>query len=332
MKKFTIFLLLSVALLAQNVTYTIPIELQKKVCEQLAQGTNRCENGSTIDFYKSFVLQNDKLLLFVYLNEHAKTFATTASATPLLVNPQGGWILGTGASSIDEDIQSIHQDPQGDIWVRALWQIEGVSPSFYHSRDAIHWKRTKLPQNREVDCCFETVEKPIFQTSTITLTFKSLDNKRAKSWVASYESAMSDNPVWQNIPVVFSQNLETPTHGNWFIVRNKKNITFTNQRTKYSFALPLPEKSVKTLYHIQLGAFKTEKSSRVVENRLKKSLPYLTYNIVATVKGKRYNKLLMGDFTSYHKAKFILNKIKREHPKEPNVQKAFIFSTKVTSK
>ena len=185
--------------------------------------------------------------------------------------------------------------------------------------------------NREVDCCFETVEPPIFQTSTITLTFKSLDNKRTKSWVASYESAMSDNPVWQNIPVIFSQTLETPTQGNWFIVQNKKNITFTNQLTKYSFALPLPEKSVKKLYHIQLGAFKTEKSSRVVENRLN-YLPYPTYTIVATVKGKRYHKLLMGDFTSYHKAKFILNKIKKEHPKEVNVQKAFIFSTKVTSK
>ena len=327
MKKLLLFLLLSYTLFAKSPFHPIPITLQSAVCEKLAQESNRCDNGSTIDYYKHFQLANGDLLVFVYLNEHAITPGQSHSAVPLLVNSLGEWIIGTGEDIISEDIESIHQDPLQNIWVRALWQIEGVSPALYHSSDAIHWKRTILPQNREVNCCFETMDKPNFQLDTIKLTFRDLDNKVVKSWATRYQSAMSSEPQWHEVPTQGLPTLETYIAPNWSIEESKSHISFKNISSPYHFSLPRAENNIKKLYHIQIGAFKTMSSSNVVMKKLD-NLPYPLFTKQMKVKGKNYIKLLMGDFTSLKKAKFMLSKIKKEHPNNKAIQEAFILSTK----
>lgn len=327
MKKLLIFLLLSYTLFAKSPFYPIPTTLQSAICKKLAQESNRCDNGSTIDYYRHFQLANGKLLVFVYLNEHTISSQKNRGAVPLIVNSLGQWIIGVGEDIITEDIESIHQDPLQNIWVRALCQSEGVYPALYHSKDAIHWKRTILPQNREVNCCFETMDKPNFQLNTIKLTFRDLDNKVVKSWETSYQSAMSLEPQWHEVPNDNIPTLETYIAPNWSIEESKKNIIFKNINSPYKFSLPLSENNIKKLYHIQLGAFKTMSSAHTVMKKLN-SMPYPLFTKKIKVNGKDYIKLLMGNFTSLKKAKFILSKIKKEHLNSKTIQEAFVLSTK----
>jgi len=327
MKKLLLFLLLSYTLFAKSPFHTIPITLQSALCEKLVQENNRCDNGSTIDYYKHFQLANGDLLLFVYLNEHAISLGQSHSAVPLLINSLGEWIMGAGENIISEDIESIHQDPFQHIWVRALWQSEGVSPALYHSIDAIHWKRTILPQNREVNCCFETMDKPNFQLDTIKLTFRDLDNKIVKSWATRYQSAMSSEPQWHEVPNQSEPTIESYISQNWLIDESKNSITFKNLHSPYQFILPRAENNINKLYHIQLGAFKTNGLANIALKKLN-NLPYPLFIKKMQVKGKSYIKLLMGDFTSLKKAKFILSKIKKERLNNKAVQEAFILSTK----
>lgn len=329
MKKLIILLLLTYTTMAQETLLTLPVQLKTKLCKLLAQNTNRCENGSTIDYYKHLTLSNDKLLVFVTLNEHSLSFGETNPAVPLLVNNIGQWELSQGDNSINEDIESIHEDPHGNIWVRAMWHSEGVYPALYHSSDAIHWKHTILPKNRDVDCCFETVDVPIFKENTIKLTFRDLENKRVKSWLSSYKSAMSSKPKWKPIQnSSISVSLEKHSPSNWKITQNSTHITFLNERSKYTFFLPLSENKHKHLYHVQVGAFLKMSSAKIVIDSLK-NMPYTPYLKTSLVKGRQFIKLLIGDFTSKRKAKFILNKLKKEHQNNPMFQKAFIFSSKV---
>jgi len=328
MKKLIIFLLLTyTSLFAKEIAFTIPIPLQVKLCDILAQDSNRCENGSTIDYYKHLVLADDRLLIYLYLNEHAENYGVTRNTIPVVVNSRGQWQLTKGENSIGEDIESLHQDPHNNIWVRAIWHVEGVYPALYHSADAIHWKRTKLPENRNVDCCFESIDAPIFQSNRIKLTFRDLDNIHVKSWATTYQNAMSNQPNWQAVPNEPRESLEKVHKGNWKIDQTKKKITFLNTRSHQEIALPIGESKYEKIYHIQLGAFLKKSSADVVSKSLGE-MPYRTFTKTMVINNKKYIKLLIGSFTSKRKAQFILSKIKKEHQTNKSIQKAFILTTK----
>jgi len=328
MKKLTILLLLTFSLFAKERAFTIPVQLQLKLCEQLAQNTNRCENGSTLDYYKHLVLSDDRLLIFLYLNEHTKSYKPTSTAIPVVVNSIGEWRATFGENSISEDIESLHQDPHNNIWVRAIWHLEGLFPALYHSPDAIHWKRTRLPENRDVDCCFESIDEPIFLWNTVQLTFRNLDNTKIKSWATTYKSAMSNTPIWQPVPNSPAMQKEPIDEGNWKVNTSSKEISFSNNLSKLKIVLPTGEKRSKKFYHIQVGAFSKMSSAKIVMKSLK-NMPYIPFTKVVVVNGKKYIKLLIGEFTSKRKAKFILNKIKKEHQNNVNIQKAFILTSKL---
>lgn len=301
----------------------MPLALQKKLCDQLAQNNNRCENGSTITYLKHVKLTKNRLLLFVYLNEHSNRPYNTieATATPLLINHQGKWISSIGDNTITENIDSIHQDPHDNIWVRTHWQIEGVSPAYYHSKGGIKWKRTILPKNRNVDCCFENVDKPIFLYNTISLTFRGMDNKNVKSWSASYQNAMSNKPIWQPIHQVPKNGIELIVNdNNWRVKKTHETIIFSNDYSDINIVLPKANKNRKKIYQIQVGAY-TKKTS--IE-KVRKSLLHISYPIF-TKKAKKYTKLLIGEFTDPKKAKFILEKLKQDYPQNKNLQKAFVL-------
>lgn len=324
MKKMIILFLLSYTLFAQNITHTIPLALQKNLCDKLANNSNRCENGSTLTYSTHSKLSNDRLLVFVYLNEHVfSMYSNTKDSIAVVIDKQGNWSSTVGNNIISEDIDSIHQDPHGNIWIRTHWQIEGVSPSYYHSQNALSWKRTVLPKNRNVDCCFETVDKPIFLYNTLTLTFRDMNNKNVKSWVSTYKSSLSNNPIWQPTLKVPTSSIENSQESNWKVKKYNNKITFTNKHIKKTIFLPSLTKTNKTLYHIQVGAYIKNRSAKKVQKSLK-NLPYYSQ----IIKRKKYYKLLIGEFTSTKKAKFILAKLKREQPNNMTIQKAFIFSSK----
>jgi len=325
MKKLLVLILLNTTLFAQPLLTSIPLALQKKLCEQLANGSNRCDNGSTISYYKHAKLDGGRLLLFLYLDEHT-TYPKPQfySATPVMVDAQGRWISTVGENSMTESIDSIHLDPKGHVWVRAHWVIEGVHPAFYHSPDGLTWKRTRLPANREVDCCFERVDEPKFLHNSIVLTFRDFEDKVVKTWAASYQNAMSNNPSWQALTQIPFNTIEMLPNNHWQPTKNENEISFFNSYSKKKISLPLRNKKNKKRYKLQLGAY-TKLSSAEAS---KKNLKNLDYGL-RVVKEKKYIKLYLGNFTSYRKAEFILKKLKRQYPNNKSIQKAFIVTSKV---
>ena len=328
MKKLLILLLLSYtfssSLLAKSIAQTVPPALKQKLCNQLANNANRCDNGSTLSYHTHHNLNNGNLLLFVYLNDHTpKMYNRPDAVTPVIVDKLGRWISTVGANIIGEDIESIHQDPHGNIWVRTQWKIEGVYPAYYHSKNGLSWKQTVLPENRNIDCCFEYVNKPIFLFDSITLTFKNTEGTNVKSWTTDYESAMSNNPFWQAVSKVPSSSIDSLPNPSWKSSKTKSKITFLNIYSNKSIFLPLKYESNKTVYRIQVGAYAQKSSAQKVQ----KSLSNISY-FSQIVKGKKYNKLLIGEFTTLKKAKAVLAKLKKEHPQNKAIQKAFVLKSK----
>lgn len=324
MKKLLILFLLTLNLFAQTIAHTIPKALEKKLCDQLANNTNRCDNGSTINYHSHLNLNNGKLLVFVYLNEHAvKIYNRPDAVIPIVIDQEGRWISTIGENIISEDIQSIHQDPHGNIWVRTMWHIEGVYPAYYHSREGINWKQTVLPKDRNVDCCFEYVDKPIFLFNSITLTFRNTDNTKVKSWTANYNSAMSNNPIWQPLDKVLQSNIQNIPDNRWKISKSSNKITFLNSFNNKKNFLRLKDNTKKTRYYIQVGAYTQMSSVQKVKKALNK-LPYANH----IEEGKKYKKLLIGEFTTAKKAKAVLKKLKKDYPKEKVIQKAFVLKSK----
>jgi len=324
MKKLIILLLLSYTLFAQNISQTIPLALQKKLCDQLAHNTNRCENGSTIEYTKHARLTNGNLLLFVYLNEHSRTnVGEPINSTPIVVDHLGRWISTVGDNIITEDIESIHLDPHGGIWVRAIWHIEGVYPAYYHSINGLKWKRIILPKNRNVDCCFENVDAPIFLYNTLTLTFRDLDNKNVKSWAANYKSAISNQPLWQPLAIVPSSNITTLENVTWKVKKSNGKITFFNTQTNKKVYLKTQGNKKQKIYQIQVGAYSKKSSALAVQ----KALGNIGHPIYIR-EGKKYAKLFIGEFSSLKKAKFILAKLQREYPRNTTLKKAFVLKSK----
>lgn len=327
MKKLLVLLLLSYtfssSLLAKSLAQTIPLALQQKLCDQLANNENRCDNGSTLTYYTHSNLNNGNLLLFIYLNNHtAKMFKKPEAVIPVVVDQLGRWISTVGENIITEDIQSINQDPHGNIWVRAEGQIEGAHPAFYHSRNGLSWKQTVLPENRNIDCCFEYVNKPIFLYDSITLTFRNAGGTRVRSWSTDYESAMSNTPFWQPVSNVPSSSIDTLPNPSWKSSKTKSKITFLNIYSNKSIYLPLKYESNKKVYQIQVGAYATKSAAKKAQKSLL-NIPYFSQ----IVKSKKYEKLLIGKFTTFKKAKTVLAKLKREHPKNKAIQRGFVLKS-----
>jgi hypothetical protein len=324
MKKMLVLILLNSTLFAQTIPSSIPLALQKKLCDQLANGSNRCDNGSTLSYYKHAKLEGERLLIFISLNEHtAHPNPHLHSAIPVMVDARGRWISTVGENSISETIDSIHEDPKGNVWVKSQWQIEGVHPAFYHSTDGLKWKRTILPSNRDVDCCFEEADEPRFLHNSIALTFRDLNGKIEKTWLASYQSAMSNHPIWQPLTHIPLNTIEMLPNNHWQVTNHQDVISFFNTYSKKRVSLTINNKRDKKHYKIQLGAYQKMASAKMVKN----SLNYLDYGL-EIVQGKKYVKLYMESFTSYQKANFILKKLKRQYPKNKTIQKAFILTSK----
>ena len=322
MKKLLILLLLSYALFAQNIAQTIPPALKQKLCDQLANNANRCDNGSTLNYFTHKNLKNGNLLLFLYLNEHMpKMYNRPDAVTPVLVNKQGLWLSTVGENIINEDILSIHQDPHENIWVRAQWHIEGVYPSYFHSKNGINWKQTVLPKNRDVDCCFEFVDKPIFLYDSITLTFQSDTVK--KSWTANYNSAMSSTPLWQAVAKAPSSSIETIGNESWKMTKTNSNVSFLNIHSNKKIFLSLKNKTNTKIYKIQVGAYLKKSSALKVQKSLQ-NIPYYK-NIV---KGKKYTRLFIGEFYTAQKAKAVLKNLQKTYPYNNEIQNAFVLKSK----
>ncbi|MCH9741283.1 MAG: SPOR domain-containing protein [Epsilonproteobacteria bacterium] len=328
MRTFIFFLTLTYTLLA---TSSVPTSIQQHLCKALAKGDNRCENGSVLQYSVHHIMQNDNILFFIYLAPIGSKGNFPVTKKALMVDKKGKWYQTTGENSIRQDIETLSQSPNGTLWVRSHWQSEGVYPAFYHSSDGTRWKRTALPKDREVDCCFERVKKPCFQEKHITLTFKNMKNlsekEITKSWRSTYTSAESNQPIWKpttNTPKGCTAPL---TNNSWKIEKKYETISFTHKKTKTKITLPYTPDKPTYSYHIQVGAFKYQKSLNSVRNLLNKiSHDHQLIRKEVKVNNQTYTKLLIGNYYSEQKAKTVLKKLQKEYPNNQYIQKAFVIS------
>jgi len=51
--------------------------------------------------------------------------------------------------------------------------------------DGVDWQEIKLPENRDVDCCFERLEPICFQQNVMRLKFASAETGKTAYWEAA---------------------------------------------------------------------------------------------------------------------------------------------------
>lgn len=329
--KFLILLLtLTLTLFATN---SMPKSIQDQLCQRLAYDDNRCENGSAIEYKTHHLMNNGKLLLFVYLNPLTSVHPyIPVSKIAVTVDPNGKWEIAQKPNIIEEEINAIYTDPYENLWLLAHWQIEGVYPMLYYSRDGVNWKATILPEKREIDCCFEALEEPHFGINDLTLTFNNMQTSNEaieKSWFTTYNKAMSSYPQWQYIAIKTDEYISNEAEPQWDIKRGEASITFINKQTHKQVTLPVTPSfdEAKQHYSIQIGAFTYQESLQKVRNALNEiSHDYEFISKEETVNGKPYYKLLIGEYTTQQKAQTILEKLKRRYQKNNTIQKAFVIS------
>lgn len=77
---------------------------------------------------------------------------------------------------------------------------EATTPELFHSKDGIVWKNAILPENRDIDCCFEWLTDIYFNKDSIYLTFAGIDDENKKSWCSNvFTVAIANNPVWESV-------------------------------------------------------------------------------------------------------------------------------------
>jgi len=237
MKNFIFILAMTYSLFATPI-FSIPDVMKKEFCQQLAYDTNCCDKNATLDYAGHFMMKSGDLLLFMRLNEHDTEAPLYPTSTLfLMVDKNGKFIKTKGENNVSEVIESVHQDSNGEIWIVAHWQIEGVYPIVLHSHDGSVWKAILLPENRKVNCCFERLDKLCFQENSIALTFTDLDNEVVKSWKSTYQSAISSNPTWESVVTVPTNCLKETNSTAWSIKKSENTITFTHKQTKIDVVL-----------------------------------------------------------------------------------------------
>lgn len=109
---------------------------------------------------------------------------------PVVINIDGkSQVIDT---YIKDKIVSILHDPHNGIWLHTMSTRRDGYSSLYYSKDAIHWKKIKLPSIRT----FQTMQI-CFQDNEIILTFQRIENDNIKAWITTYQDAVSSEPTWR---------------------------------------------------------------------------------------------------------------------------------------
>lgn len=330
MKNLLLFITLSLTVWASS---SIPNSIQKKLCKTLNSGENSCHNGSVIQYRRHYIMENGDLILFLYLDpQTTHRYASDPIVKKIfLIDKHGKWHETQGDNSIDTSIDAISQSPNGTLWMLTHWYSEGVYPILYHSENGKKWKRTLLPLNRNIDCCFEFLRKPCLQSKHIVLTFTNTEGDIEKSWKTPYASLIENKPLWKQIHTSPKGCFCSPvTNSIWQTIVDYDTITFIHKDTEAKVTLPnTPWKlhQLRRTYHIQIGAFKHINSLNKVRNRLNPlSHDYEFVRKEVTINNETYTKLLIGKYTSKHKAKTILQKLRKMYPNNTYIQKAYVTS------
>jgi len=324
-------LLLSLLLL-NTLLSALPASFEKKICQELGKNEesygNRCENGSTITFYKHSLIDNDKVILFLYLDDHnPEDFFSNAPKIPLLLNNKGQWSI----SKIDYPylgrITKIEEDFAHRLWVASRYGIESSVCDLTFSKDGKIWKNIHLPRRETIPNYDEVIEQLCFEKNHLVVTFNVTSGGSKEFWRVPYDSIESQHPQWKKLTTQ-SNNCINPTlpKNDWKIRKENKSIIFEHKRKRLKTVLleeTLLEKPFIE-YYIQVGVFKNLSNVEVVENLLSKLESFYFTRADKFINRERHTKLLIGYGSSKKDALNKLIKLKKKYPKNRTIQSAFV--------
>jgi len=235
MKTILLFLTLSYILFA------LPFSVQQQLCKTLHIPKTSCKKNDLFIYDNHFVTKNGDILLFVNHHEPLNENIQMSEKILLLLTKEGQTLNTTGENHFQEDITSIQQDDKGGIWVVAHWQMEGVYPRLFYSKNGKSWKVIKLPSNQEF-CCFLFLNEVCLDKKYIGLKFEGYTQKNNKedtqrAFKSTYAEALSQNPKWKSIPLS-SKKCSTPTHkSDWKITQTQKAIFFHHLKSGKKFTM-----------------------------------------------------------------------------------------------
>lgn len=170
--------------------YRIPSSLLQHIRKAVQDSNSPCNRK--LLFSRDFFELNDKrLLILVGIPDY---LCNSNSFMPVSVDDQGDWRSGAvvpGAPSW------LVLGPDNALWLATQWQVEGTFPALYRSLDGLDWREIKLPENRDVDCCFERLERICFHQGIVRLKFASAVTAKKASWEAEVEGIADALPAWR---------------------------------------------------------------------------------------------------------------------------------------
>ena len=327
--KLLLFSFMFIYFLSENLlatTLKMPENIRKKLCYELSGG--ECSLEQELHYGGHGELANGKLLLFFYLYDKQTMYKHGYANTPVIVDTKGKWKIIR--SSLRAEIREIAQDPNGGIWVRTLWMIEGLFPSLYYTKNGVKWQEITFPQNQEVISSFKDLRICLLGNE-VELTFHSMDDKPfIKTWETSYADAVTPNPKWKEVNTENRSKSACRTPANyksvWKFQQNRETFDtlFTHKEQKVKLVLPykisVPPKS---LYSIQVAVFKYKKSLDIALKKMGVSHKNLIHKEVKKGGVIQY-KLFLDSFSTKREAQERLNSLKKQYKTDSTFKGAFV--------
>ena len=223
--------------------FPMPSSILQSIRQAIRDGNFSC--GKKALFCRNFFeLKDGRLLILVGVPDY---LCASNSFMPVTVDDQGRWLAGTilpGAPSW------IVPGPDDALWLATQWQVEGTFPALYRSLDGVDWQEIKLPENRDVDCCFEKLEPICFQQNVMRLKFASAETGKTAYWQAALDPGAVSAPVWQPVAHAGDGASAVPCssvllgQGSWIRVESGRSnwISFKKNRMYARIALLVPRR------------------------------------------------------------------------------------------
>ena len=316
MKNIFLLLIFTYTLIA-NEHSSIPRQIEQNLCKLLEQSnyspSNTCQNGSKIVYDNHSIINENKILLFLHLQEatqHSNGYPPRKVA--FMVDKKGKWTKLRGKNLIDESIESVEQDPYGGTWINSLWVIEGSTPTLYFTKDGLTLNKIVLPKSKTANGYYDNINRVCLQKNSVVLDMTIPNSNQKVLWESSYRQAITTRPNWKKR---FNKNLKCLKNSKskkWKTVQYQNYMLFVHTQTHQQIKVPInTPSSTQNSFYVQIGAFKNREYAQNIQNKLRR-LKYKTSIKKRKVGVNTYLKLLIGSFNSYQQAQAVKVKLPKE--------------------
>lgn len=187
----------------QERIYSVPGSILQKIKQTIQDSNFSCEKKVLFSRH-FFELADTRLLILIGIPDY---LCASNSFLPATVDDQGQWQAG---AIMPGEPSLMVVGPDKALWLVTQWQIEGTFPALYRSLNGVDWQEIKLPENRDVDCCFERLNRICFQRGTIRLKFASAVTAKTACWETEVAGLAGIGPVWKQISNTRDSDMAAP--------------------------------------------------------------------------------------------------------------------------